>query len=422
MAASMDEKQMQIEHQLRQCSGDELEQIAKGIGIEETNLNGKSTRAILRLIQEAIDEKEGDEKTRLMLSFVPIVPLRMSADIMQILVGRTDELEVDMNRSIHDVSNILQAMGFEPGSTNSTLRREFKISGSIAAAGHKDRITYINLCSQIEDGRKKGYTSEEIAQAIKKAVSPGTELRTILDAKSDMSLGTMISFVRGYLKEKTATELYKDLNDVFQGEKEDPQAFVLRAMGIREKILKASEAEPEGALRYDKNLVHNMFLHAIRTGLRDDAVKNRVDGLLNRNTLDEELLLQLNTAALEEEERKLKRGATEQQSCLRKKTVSINQTSIAGNQSDLAIADIVKPLLETVELMREEVGSLREDIRRMKMQRDVESGRSRGGYRTVKKRGCEHCTKDGKASTCRHCWNCGAGDHISFNCRKQSNN
>ena len=166
-----------------------------------------------------------------------------------------------------------------------------------------------------------------------------------------------------------------------------------------------------------------MFLHTVRTGLRDDSVKSRVEGMLKRGTSDEDLFSELNTAALEEEERKLKRKSTHQSSSI-KKSVTINEASIASNTVGTSeISEIVTPMLDTMCLMRGEIKSLRADMNKMKAQRNG-SGRGRGGgsWRPQRTRGCDHCKRDGKASTCRHCWNCGSGDHMSYDCRSPLNN
>ena len=421
----IEDKGFRIEQHLRKCKKEELAKVLTGLQIEFED--EETERNMLRKVGAKLDDATTvEEKTKLLLAMIPLVPMTMSGDIMKILLGKTEVKEESVaNQSINDVSQVLQAMGFEPGATNSALRREFKISGTIGAPSQKDRVTYINLCSQVEDAKSKSYSTKEIAQAIRKSVSSGTELRTVLDAKTEMSLETMLTFIRGYLQEKTAAELYNELNSMCQAEDEDPQTFVLRAMGIREKIMKASAAEPTGA-HYDRNMIQNMFLHTIRTGLKDFAIKSEVKDLLrDGETLDEDILSALNTAALEEHQRKTKTEAVQ------RKKVSINEASVGGADAAGAgvMDEIMSPLLDTMTLMKEEIQSLREDLSQMKAQRSGGRGGWRGAGRGAGrganrggKRGCEHCAKDGNGATCKHCWICGAGDHMSFDCRKTSNN
>ena len=422
----LEDKQFQIEQQLRKCEKEDLKKILMGLQINVAEEDNE--RQMLRKVQEKLDDATtADEKYKCLLTMVSLVPMNMSRDIMHILLEKTEAKDESMaNQSINNVSQVLQAMGFEPGATNSALRREVKIAGTIGASNQKDRVTYINLCSQVEDAKSKSYSSKEIAQAIRKAVSPGTELRTVLDAKTDMSLETMLIFVRGFLQEKTAAELYNELNSMYQMEDEDPQTFVLRAMGVREKIIKASAAEPTGA-RYDRNMIQNMFLHTIRTGLKDLAVKSEVKDLLRDGAAqDEDILSALNTAALEEHQRKTKTESAQ------KKRVSINEAAACrseGTSGAGVMDELMSPLLDTITLMKEEIQSLRTDMSHMKYQRscrgggrDGGRGAGRGASRGGRRRGCEYCAKDGKGATCKHCWICGAGDHMSFDCPKASNN
>ena len=304
----------------------------------------------------------------------------------------------------------------------------------ISRDSQKDRITYINLCSQIEDAKSKGYTSEEIAQAVKRAVSTGSELRTILDSKTEMPLETVLTFVRGYLQEKTAEELYKDLNDMCQADNEDPQSFVLRAMGIREKIIKASESDT-GSLIYNKQLIQGMFLRTIKTGLRDVSIKAEVKDVLCAEASDSEILTALNKASLEEEQSKMKRiNAT-------RKTASVNKvqttsdseregssTSAACGRDDLA--ESVKLLTKEVTAMRKELDGFRNKVpvATNKQQSRSQQGNKNNSNNSNRKpwgywkRGCKECTDAGKTNSCQHCWNCGGDDHKEFECPATLNN
>ena len=202
------------------------------------------------------------------------------------------------------VTSVLQAMWFESRATNSTLMREFKITGTIGTTSQKDHITYINLCSQIEDVKSKGYSQEEITQAIWKAVSAGTEL------------------------------------------------FLMWSRTCRSKQ---------------------------RWSLCADFCKRRprfVQGL--------------------------------EQYVPGREWKPTNVCS----ESDVNTGE------DTLAMMKEEIQSIRNDMSQMDDQRFGSGrggGRGRGGGGGWhRKPGCEHCVRDGKGSTCHHCWICGAGDHVSF--------
>ncbi|CAB3996105.1 Hypothetical predicted protein [Paramuricea clavata] len=70
----------------------------------------------------------------------------------------------------------------------SMLRREFKIQGQIGEPGHKDKQAYQSLISQIEIGLQKGYTEEEITDAVATAVQAGLQLRSYFERINGLTL------------------------------------------------------------------------------------------------------------------------------------------------------------------------------------------------------------------------------------------
>ena len=307
----MDETHVKVELILRSCLKPELLAVANGYQIQlDNNGDGMTERQILRKIQDKIDDEDSDvERTALFLKLVPLLPEK-SMNLMRILSG-TDKDVANAKRE-NETNNLLTGLKIDQ---NSAFRREFKISGTIGGL-QKEQITYISLCTQINEGKQRGYTPEEITHAVRKAVAPGTELRTILDAKLDMTLESMRDFVRTFMKEKSSTELFKDLSGVTQKENEDTTTFVLRAMEIREKMKYAAVAEEDSS--YTPQLIQNMFIHSLKTGIRDDVVKGRIHGMLRSAVSDEELLTELTTIALEEDERKQKKFNPMQEEILRK--------------------------------------------------------------------------------------------------------
>ena len=264
----------------------------------------------------------------------------------------------------------------------------------------KDSLNYISLCSQIADGKKKKYKEDDICIAIRNAVTPGSHLRTYLDSKSDMSLESMVSFIRSAMKEKSSTELFQDLNNAAQTDSEDAQQFVLRAMELRQKVVMASEAE--GSIRYDANLVQSLFMHTVRTGLQDNAIKARIEPLIKTSaaTSDDLLIKELNLITSEEEERKVKISVATD----RKKLVNVAEVTTGPVVTDA--------LLNTVLQLGEQLKTLQRDMDGLK----ANSGKGRRKPST--RRGCEHCAKAGTGATCRHCFRCGAGDHLILQCKQ----
>ncbi len=109
--------------------------------------------------------------------------------------------------------------------------------------------------------------------AVIRAIVPGLQLRSYLECKSDLSLPTLRRILRSHYQERSAIELYKQFTTEVQNNKETPQNFLIRVMGLRQKILFASQ-EAESNLKYDPVLVQSMFIHSILTGLQNDNIKS----------------------------------------------------------------------------------------------------------------------------------------------------
>ncbi|KAJ8021937.1 hypothetical protein HOLleu_39281 [Holothuria leucospilota] len=146
------------------------------------------------------------------------------------------------------------------------FRKDFKICGTIGELGQKDKLTFSSLIHQINAGKKKNYSDEEIVDAVIRAVSPSIKFRTYLEGRDDHTLATLRKLLRCNFREKDATELYQELCGLTQRANETPQEFVFRALDLRQKVGFASQ-ETGSTLCYNRPLVQSMFLHAISTGL-----------------------------------------------------------------------------------------------------------------------------------------------------------
>lgn len=140
--------------------------------------------------------------------------------------------------------------------------RKFKISGFIGEPGQKDRLTYSCLARQIESGLNKCYQDQEIVDAVIRAITPGLQLRSYLEGKTDLTLPMLRRILRSHYQEKNATELNKQLTAESQRPKETPQSFLIPVLDMRQKILFASQ-EDESGLKCDPALVQNVSSHYV---------------------------------------------------------------------------------------------------------------------------------------------------------------
>jgi hypothetical protein len=95
----------------------------------------------------------------------------------------------------------------------------------------------------------------------------------------DLTLARLRKILRFHFHEKNATELYQALTNIAQQPNEDSQAFLMRALTIRQKILFASK-ESGSEITYDSSLVHSLFLHALETGLKDETIRAKLRPLV----------------------------------------------------------------------------------------------------------------------------------------------
>ena len=60
--------------------------------------------------------------------------------------------------------------------------KDFKINGSIGGPGERDKLSYINLAYQIQNGRTIGFSEAEICAGVIKAITLGNFLRSYLES------------------------------------------------------------------------------------------------------------------------------------------------------------------------------------------------------------------------------------------------
>ena len=113
----------------------------------------------------------------------------------------------------------------------------------------------------------------------------------------------MRKILRNHYGVKNTTELYQSLASICQGGKEIPQAFLMRALDLRQKILSASQ-EGEDSLKYDAQHIKQLFCGTVETGIQDKGIRNKLRPYLsNPQTADKEFIHRLNVSVSAEEER-----------------------------------------------------------------------------------------------------------------------
>lgn len=109
-------------------------------------------------------------------------------------------------------------------------RREFKLhGGQICDAGCD--MSFNCLCKQIDEGLQEGFSESEVIRAVLKITKPGT-FREMLVNKVDLTIDGLKRILRSHIRDKNVTELFQELTNARQNDKESPQQFLYRIMGL----------------------------------------------------------------------------------------------------------------------------------------------------------------------------------------------
>ena len=240
---------------------------------------GQSRRALIRLTESTLGEIEESEESHVFQQFLSDLSIHVQSlqrhDGDKVGKQQTEPSELERLRQEYTqlqqaqaearraLEEKIEALGTQLSSTTVvrereatqpapltapavTLRKDFRIWGQIGEAGQRDKLSFTSLTNQIESGLKKGYTETEIIEAVIKAVSPGLHLRDLLEVKRDLTLPTLRTIMRGHYKVDSSSDLLNRLMNIAQDPKESAQAFLFRAIELREKLLWKSGDEEEG--------------------------------------------------------------------------------------------------------------------------------------------------------------------------------
>ena len=321
-AESIDDLQDEVERLLRKCDGDALGNVIVALKLELGE--GVDKRGRIRMLQEYIDGvTEGEQKLTLFREIVPLLPSDIKAKMEILLKLRelpkpptaepTEEESAEVEQ-VNDEPHVAAVKSESSSSADPTeklvkalggltavsaFRRECRIGGIM---DEQKKVNYISLCKEVGDAKRRGFTSFEIVGAVRKAI-PAGELRTYLDSFPKISLEEMLTLIRSAYKEKSATELFRELDKVCQRDNEDGPQFLFRALSLRQRILRASEVE--GEMRYSQEQVMSVFMHSVRTGLAYEPIRSHMFPFLDERQKhpDSVLITEMNRAQDELNER-----------------------------------------------------------------------------------------------------------------------
>ena len=224
--------------------------------------------------------------------------------------------------------------------------------------------------------------------------------------------------------------------------REDPRSFLLRGMNIRQKLILQGSQEDPYNLTYNPEHVQMLFLKSLKTAFQSERITNSIKPHLeNLSISDENLILHLNEAISEEEERQAKLAFQKKSKTVVNEVSKANCDEKKGKMDQNPKSASKSPLLAAVEGLQAQVAEiegtvklLQEKVDRNQLeqppdhtQQQVRSERSNNSFRKraqekQMKPGCESCKSKFICDQCKHCWSCGGDNHISRHCSRNPRN
>ena len=134
-------------------------------------------------------------------------------------------------------------------------------------------------------------------------------LRSYLETYKDLTSDRLKRIPPSHYGVKNTLELYQTLASLGQSQKESPQAFLMKALDLRQQIIFASSDDMY--LQYDSEHIQRIFLRCVETGLQDGSIRAKMRPLLkDLNVADDVLMQQMGVAVSAEKERDKKLRAT----------------------------------------------------------------------------------------------------------------
>lgn len=302
-------------------------------------------------------------------------------------------------------------------------RRELKIYGGQISDLNSD-LSFNSICKQIDEGIADNFSESEIIRTVFKVIKPGT-FKEMLITKDSLTVAELKRFLRAHLRDKSSTELFQELSNAKQQDKESPHQFVYRLMGLRQRVLFASE-QTECEFQYDRKLAQGVFLHSLYQGLNEKHTFVRRDikaAIATQAATDDQILELITQSVSEESERQNRIGHTHKS----KVTIaSVTQQDDVDRQcSPLSHAE-VKANRDAIHELSAQVSALTKNLEKVVMsmgpgvqQQTKIVAASAQPLKPEVKGKCKQCIAQ-NVEMCTHCFLCGQAGHRAVGCLMKS--
>lgn len=301
-------------------------------------------------------------------------------------------------------------------------RREYKIHGGQISDFDSD-VSYNMLCKQLDDGMSEGFTEAEIIRTVLKIIKPGS-FKDMLITKDNLTVAELKRLLRVHLREKSSTELFQELSNAKQQDKETPQQFLYKLMGLKQRVLIASKNS--SGFNYDSQLVQGVFLHSLYQGINEKYSYVRQDlkpHISDPNVTDDSILELITKAVSEDAERQSRFGVTHKQ-----KTVHINATQQKKDKNSVPMQTEVLANRAAIQELTAQVSTLAKSLEKAitPMVNTVTENRhpatpasKQPNTKQDSKGKCQLCVAQG-ADHCTHCFKCGKEGHRAIGCLQKN--
>ena len=385
----IDEAEVQFDEVMLTCDATVLQEFCNGIGLPKELWENKKKGALTKLLRKKLEEdgEEDDvdaklERWRKMIEGLKEVKREKEEKEKegQVNGGKRavkDETPNGVEGQDKDVTTITDKVMEKKddqhqkklsellcSSSASVFRKDFRIIGQVG--DQKDKLTFVSLMRQVEEGRKKGYPESEVVAGVLKAIG-SRDLRSYLELIRDLDLKKLCEVIRVHYQEKSATELYQELIAMKQEKNEEASQFLIRALETREKILFTTEEAVD--IKYEQETVHGLFLKTLESGLLEEVV-NKIRSVLKKGVEDVELIREVSQA-----ESMIKMREKKTASNTEKKVKYV--ASVVGEESET---------LKVMRQLKEELASLKTDMSGIKEQMSTSSTKQ-----NFKRKRCKQC-------------------------------
>ena len=203
-----------------------------------------------------------------------------------------------------------------------------------------------------------------------------------------------------------------------QQPKEDTQAFLMRLLTIRQKVLFVAQ-ESDSKLKANTELVQSVFLQTLESGVQSENIRTRLRPMLEKHDVsDEEIIHQLSSAVSGEEDRQKRLQQAGMSKHARISKMPLEDDDGNRHRVGSAIKEEQKQQKDTeqitsaIQSLQKDMACLKERVERQPQTEGQKEENAKG-----RPNGCQSCRNKGDGKNCNQCFKCGSTEHIAIGCK-----